>query len=44
MYFYRVSRNGRQRLSVDFRKMVRKLECECCALNSGVGGVSGRSL
>ena len=33
-----------RRSSVDFRKMVRKLEHESCALSSGVGGVSGRSL
>ena len=42
--FSHVLRNDRQLLSVDFRKVVRKLEYECCMLSSGVGGVPGRPL
>ena len=43
-YFCHILRNGPQRSLVDFRKLVRKLECESCVRHSGVGGVPGRSL
>ena len=33
--FNHILRNGRYLLSVDFRKMVRKLECESCVLKLG---------
>ena len=41
---YHVLHNDRQLSSVDFRKMVRKLDCESCVRSSGVGDVPGRSL